>query len=420
MTVRFSEAFDAAIEWVDAHRKELGETVIVRDLQGRIRLALEKAESALQSNEWETLEHELRGQLGGFSPPKGQVFLYREQMVAPAAVFQAPDLERICPGVQVLDRALVGADWMRPPLPELAPQVPRATFFGIKGGVGRSTALTLWARHLAKQNRKVLVLDLDLESPGVSSSLLPPEALPTFGVVDWFVEDLVGQADPDLLRAMVASSPLAGGTGGNIRVVPAVGTSGRLLEKLSRAYSGTFAERLGRLVDALEQQEAPDVVLIDSRAGLHDVAAVSVTRLHAWSFVFAVDSAQTWQGFRHLFEAWRARSRALAAFRDRLQFVAALVPETGADTYLASARLNAYDLCVSTLYDEAAKADLDAFSFDLKDEQAPHFACPIRWRREFQTFDPALRDALDDSQVNAAYGEFFLRAEQLVLGVRRP
>jgi hypothetical protein len=421
MTVRFSEALGEAVRWVQSRQPDLGERVVlVRDLQGRIRLILEKSESALTPEQWAALEAEFRERTGAFAPPPGQVLLHREEMLAPAAVFEAPDLRPLTSGVCVLDRTLVGADWLRPPLPDAGPVVPRATFYGMKGGVGRSTALGLWARRLAQQDRKVLVIDLDLESPGVSSSLLPIDARPTFGVVDWFVEDGVGQADAELLYAMIGTSPLAAGTGGEIRVVPAVGSAGDLLDKLSRAYTVSFGERLARMIDALEAQERPEIVLIDSRAGLHDIAAVTVTRLNAWSFLFAVDTPQTWEGYGHLFEAWRDKSGSVESFRERLQFVAALVPETGADAYLESARLKAYELFLDTLYEEAGAGEFDTFNFDLRDKQAPHFACPIRWRREFQTFSPGAADAINDTQVEAAYGEFFSRAEQLVLGVNTP
>ncbi len=114
---------------------------------------------------------------------------------------------------------------------------PRVTFFGIKGGVGRSTALVIWAWQLAKQGKHVLVFDLDLESPGVSSTLLPQVNLPDYGIVDWLVEDGVGQAEI-VEKSMTASSPLAKDLSGEIRVVSAFGReTGDYLPKLARCYS---------------------------------------------------------------------------------------------------------------------------------------------------------------------------------------
>ena len=157
----------------------------------------------------------------------------------------------------------------------------RVTFFGIKGGVGRSTALAIWSWRLAKQGKKVLILDLDLESPGVSSTLLPAEYLPDYGIVDWFVEDGVGQADI-VENAMIASSPLATDLRGEVRIVPAFGRdTGDYLPKLARCYaefsgsaSISWAERLQRMVEQLEIKEDPDLVIMDSRAGLHDILSL--------------------------------------------------------------------------------------------------------------------------------------------------
>lgn len=58
------------------------------------------------------------------------------------------------------------------------------------------------AIRLAQQGKRVLVVDGDFESPGVSSSLLPVgDGQPTYGVVDWLTAEALG-ADPSLLERM--------------------------------------------------------------------------------------------------------------------------------------------------------------------------------------------------------------------------
>src|SRR5690606_10863879 len=89
------------------------------------------------------------------------------------------------------DRLLMGAEWSASP-PAGAPSIERFTLFSMKGGVGRSTTATILAWHLAQKGKRVLVFDLDLESPGVGATLLGTD-LPRFGIVDWFVEDALGQ-----------------------------------------------------------------------------------------------------------------------------------------------------------------------------------------------------------------------------------
>nr|VFJ60607.1 MAG: hypothetical protein BECKFW1821B_GA0114236_10583 [Candidatus Kentron sp. FW] len=55
-----------------------------------------------------------------------------------------------------------------------------------------------------------------------------------------------------------------------------------------------WSERLRRLLDALEERWRPDVVLIDSRAGIDEVASACLTDLSATMILlFAIDGDQT-------------------------------------------------------------------------------------------------------------------------------
>lgn len=407
--IRFDEALDRTVRYAVEHLDDLGrDVVIIRDLFGRIRIALNSDASAA-----EALASELHSLLGAFSPGAADVIMRRASLLAPDTIFGAAELRQIEPGVRLLERWVIGADWLRAPLPRAQTSARRVVFFGIKGGVGRSTALIAIARHLAEQGRRVLVVDLDLESPGITASLLPIGNLPSFGVVDWFVEDDVGQADAALLRELVASSPLAAGTTGEIRVVPAGGATGdeNYVSKLARIYmappgKGDLAARLARLLDELEAAEQPDWVLLDSRAGIHDLAAVAVTRLDATSLLFAIDTPQTWLAYRYLFATWNKDPQLVRRFRDRLRIVAGQVPETEREKYLEGLRDNASTLFEDYLYDEAEANDDDAFNFDVGDPDAPHSPVPIYWRRELQGWDPT-RDppTVTLDQLRGAFGE---------------
>jgi MinD-like ATPase involved in chromosome partitioning or flagellar assembly len=407
--IRFDEALDRTIVYVRQHLTRLGgDVVIVRDLAGRVRLALTRDVTAP-----DVIARELHSKLGAFSPGVEQILLQRETMFAPEAVFEAPELREIAAGIQLLERWVTGADWLRAPLARASHVARRLTFFGVKGGVGRSTALVAIARHLAERGNRVLVLDLDLESPGVTASLLTHETRPSFGIVDWFVEDDVGQADAALLRQIVASSPLAAGTTGEIRVVPAGGTVGAesYVSKLARVYAsppgkGDLATRLARLLDDLELAERPAWVLIDSRAGIHDLAAVAVTRLDATSLLFAIDTPQTWLAYRYLFATWNRDPRLVSRFRDRLRVVAGQVPELDRERYLEGMRDAASTAFAEYLYDTAASDDDDAFNFDIGDRDAPHSPVPVYWRRELQDWDPTRSPPVVTlEQVRAAFSE---------------
>lgn len=424
MTLRFDDALVRATAIVKVHRPSLvgaGQMRLVRDLFGRSRLAVERRVEQLNE-----VDAALAAALGNyFAGPS----LVAEEMVAPHFVFGVDVGELLLvDGVEVLERVIVGADWTRGPLPNTPPRPQRATLYGLKGGVGRSTAIVAWSQHLARLGERVLVIDLDLESPGVSSSLLPPNST-SFGVVDWLVEDAVGQADDELLRLMVAPSPLAREGMGNVLVVPCGGsTDAHYLAKLSRAYlevpsqegPRTLAARIATLVDELERTIDPSVVLLDSRAGLHDLAGIATTRLGALTFLFAMDTPQTWAGYRTLLSGWGSRPRVAREVRERLRVVAAQVPETNRGPYLERLRLAAYD-AFEPLYDgppphgEAEQAE--AFSPDIQATDAPHAPLPIYWSGEFQSWDPLTGEVTDD-QLRAAFGVFSDAATDLLLAER--
>ncbi|MBK9032247.1 MAG: P-loop NTPase [Myxococcales bacterium] len=44
-----------------------------------------------------------------------------------------------------------------------------ATFYSLRGGVGRSTALAYTAHILASRGKRVVCVDLDLEAPGLAA-----------------------------------------------------------------------------------------------------------------------------------------------------------------------------------------------------------------------------------------------------------
>lgn len=414
MTIRFDEALSRALAFARAHLAALGgNIIIVRDLLGRFRFALD-ADLEVP----EALASELHEYLGAFSSGPTQLFLIRSAMFAPEAVFDAAELRPVEPGIQLLERWVLGADWVRAPLDRRSKSAQRLTFFGVKGGVGRSTALVTVARHLAERGERVLVLDLDLESPGISTMLLPEQLRPTFGILDWFVEGDVGQADEELLREMVIASPLSAGTRGEIRVVPAAGTlsAESYVSKLARAYAsppggGDFATRVGRLLDELEETERPTWVLLDSRAGIDDLGAITVTRLDADALLFAMDTPQTWLAYGYLFATWRKDPTLVGRFRDRLRVVAGLVPETERAAYLERTRDHASDLFTEYLYEpdpeeeESPSAAAERFNYGLTDPDAPHSPIAVHWGRQFQGWDPAaVPQTITPDEARAAFG----------------
>lgn len=425
--VLFSRALDIAIAQIKrVHTIFSEEIMLVRDLRGRIRVVLSgnlNSFSKDQQTKLNNFSRELSVHLGAYGFPPDHAILFGNDLAQGEDILVSVDRRLVAREgnlkIWLLDRQIIGQDWIRAPLLRET-QNPRVTFFGIKGGIGRSTALVLWSWRLAKQGKKILIIDLDLESPGVSSTLLPSEYLSDYGVVDWFIEDGVGQAEI-VENGLISSSPLVRDLPGDIRVVPAFGRDTDYLSKLARCYAESgatpgesWAERLQRMVQRLEAKENPDLVILDSRAGLHDIAAVTVTRMDADTLLFAVDSMQTWNAYTFLFKHWQQHPQ-VEDFRQKLQIVAGMVPETGRDEYLRRFRENSWDLFREHLYDETESQTAEFFSFDLDSQEAPHYPLPIFWNRALQEFDP-LRDGagIDEQLAETAMGKFMTEAERMV------
>lgn len=420
-TVLFNDALKIATGILtNAKLPANSSALLIRDMHGRIRIALD-----LDRDDYSGLATQLDSELQNLVAYAGigERVLFRGDFFDSASIFQNTDiLDVYLPGinkpVRLLDRQITGQDWLsQAKPPEGTP--PRLVFYGLKGGVGRSTALTMLAYKLAHSGKRVLLIDFDLESPGLSGLLLPPDRLADFGLVDWFVEDGVGQGDA-VLENMISVSPLSEHTQGEIRVVAAMGIDEPFyLAKLSRVYADIangggverFSQRASRLMATLEHREEPDVVLIDSRAGLHDLAAVSICNLGTKVFLFANDTAQTWQGYRLLFSHWQSHPTALSTVRDKLITVEALFPESNQSERANRFLENSYTLFSETLYEPIKpgdEPDPDIFNFDMSDEAAPHYPLRIRWNNRFQEFDPLLlpKGILTEADIAATFGDF--------------
>jgi Mrp family chromosome partitioning ATPase len=442
-TINFNDALRlAALSLQDPTLPNEPKVRLIRDVYGRLRFALD---CPLSDYPAEAL-HKLQKNQAALGPyATSQEILSHDSFSDPGTVFNSPDWHRTLvelgtnedgeqletAEVQLLDRQITGQDWLRPLTEDVAPHPHRIVFFGLKGGVGRSTALCMTAWGLAAQGKKVLLIDFDLESPGLSGLVLPTNKGADFGVVDWFLEDAVGQSNSVLPR-MVSASPLGETTVGAVRVAAAMGLGEvDYLAKLSRTYADVpstdgpqrMGVRMRKMVEQLEAQEMPDVVLIDSRAGLHDLAAVSITGLADTALLFATGGLQSWNGYRQLFSHWQHRPDVAKHVRERLIIVRALTPKTDRESTVRKFRHSAYELFAETLYDElpAEQADdSELFHPGEKDESAPHFPILIDWDERFQEFDPMLRPedgGATHAQIEGAFGQLITRLLSRLNGV---
>ncbi|HQU77927.1 MAG TPA: ArsA-related P-loop ATPase [Azonexus sp.] len=418
--------------WLQTHTGSLNDLLsneddwllVNRDLNGRVRLILpERFEESELCGRWDLLASRLMQCLGKHAYPQKTEILFeanREQALQGATSYLLDGFTK----VWMVDRLATEANWAR--IEAETENVSRVVFFSIKGGVGRSTALAATAWRLAQDGKRVLVLDLDLESPGLSSALLPSERQPMYGITDWLIEDLVGNGDV-VFESMVATSNLS--HDGEIHVVPAHGADhGEYIAKLGRVWMPklnedgtreTWSSRLSRLLQNLEERIQPDVLLIDSRSGIDEIASACITELGAnLILLFSLEGEQTWNGYRMLFEQWQ-RAGVAQQIRERLQVVGAIVPELDRVEYLAGLREHSYEVFVDTLYDEIAPIEVgevdgawrvgglsEGWNFDEADETSPHHPWAVNWHRSFAgllSLQGRLA-AIDSQEVESVFG----------------
>ena len=170
------------------------------------------------------------------------------------------------------------------------------TFYSFKGGVGRTMALANVAVTLANSGRHVLVVDFDLEAPGLDTFdvLKPSREVP--GVID-FVAQYLETGQSPVASNFVAECPTIGNQGGSLKIM----RSGS-----KESYTASFSQinwielydkhdgflLFEDLKEQLKKTLNPDYVLIDSRTGHTDTSGICTRQLPDAVVVFFFPNEQ--------------------------------------------------------------------------------------------------------------------------------
>lgn len=154
------------------------------------------------------------------------------------------------------------------------------TFYSFKGGVGRTLALLNVAVSLAREGRRVVVVDMDLEAPSFHRyQAIAPPAAEHLGVSDYILDRLTGR-ERTLEPYRYTASGITG-VDDRLVVVPAGQRPSELADEIARIYTPPderaliFQLFLARMTKELQ----PDFILFDSRTGLAEIAAVCTVEL---------------------------------------------------------------------------------------------------------------------------------------------
>src|SRR5271165_4414735 len=383
--IHFRQAQTAAQEALAAQMgegKPIERAVIIDDIFGKVRALVWLTESAPEdfSEELTALMREtLDGYWSGLWVANGanadDTKLYDE-------LWQTSS--EIGASLHASERVRSRGFWMRAPS-DPAWEVnedypPVIAFYSFKGGVGRTTALASFAIQRARMGETVVVIDLDLDAPGVGTLLDPGVLQPEeqFGVVDYLVELPIGPLNDldDYYHRWIGASDR-----GQIIVFPAGRMDADYLKMLARLdlepASDTGKHPLLHMLEGARRDLAPDWILLDCRAGLSEASGFALSGLANLTVLFGTTSAQSWQGLRLVIERLGAQRVGKGLPQAECLVVQTMTPanpET-AESAKSTFRTEAEGIFEEAYYaEDPSDEDDDKFWYvrDMESEDAPH------------------------------------------------
>lgn len=182
--------------------------------------------------------------------------------------------------------------------------IKRVVFYSYKGGVGRTTALIQTAFQLARQGKRVVLVDMDVEAPGLQA-LLPPTDKPVDeGLIDYLWERQTCFFDehhqPQIELTNIIYSVKDSQSRRDLFIVPAGKIGQRYIQRLSiLSTTHLFSANTDpwyQFEEELWNQYQPDIMLIDARTGLNEWGGLSLLQLADEAFVVLYPSQQNAEG----------------------------------------------------------------------------------------------------------------------------
>jgi class 3 adenylate cyclase/cellulose biosynthesis protein BcsQ len=248
------------------------------------------------------------------------------------------------------------------------------TFYSYKGGVGRTMALANIAALLATWGRKVLVIDWDLEAPGIEHFLAQGHAIESIqkrrGLIDLLIE--LSEVAPESVDAS-AWMPLViktrvPQTGVSVSLLTAGARTQGYFNKVRKLDVRSFYEDRngGHIIEALRASWRMefDFVLVDSRTGITDIGGVCTVQLPDVLAIVFTATEQSLSGAVDV--AIKA-----AVERQKLPFDRSLVPtvpipsrfDTQTEREIAQCWLTRFEQALSPLLDKWLPKEVNRRAF---------------------------------------------------------
>ena len=209
------------------------------------------------------------------------------------------------------------------------------TFYSYKGGVGRTLALVNVANRLAEFGKRVCILDFDLEAPGLQSKYSKEIQQPICkGLVDYIYSYAVDNIQPrqiaDYFVDIIPTNALK-----TIQLCPAGDSdSSDYWKKLARInwWNLFYAENsygidfFLNLKKQIEEELDPDFLLIDSRTGITEMSAITMSLLADDVIFLAANNEENIKGCCKVLKSLSAPENNLLGIKRTYHFVLTRIP----------------------------------------------------------------------------------------------
>jgi CobQ/CobB/MinD/ParA nucleotide binding domain len=282
-------------------------------------------------------------------------------------------------GIYYVDRHIDKLNWFLNSDQHYTSKSPIVCFYSFKGGLGRTTAMVTSGIALARMGYKVAMLDFDLEAPGLSTlfSNDMEQALEARGIVDFLVDVSSLNNNMDNLRLSdyyftVNKQDVIGTNGGELLIFPAICEKNETedigyiskLSKINLLFQNQQPFLPDLLLDKIQSELNPDIILIDTRTGINEIGGLFLSRYADMSFLFFFGNKQNMFGLKSILGEF-------SQFKSKIYLVNSPVPkhplgQEVKEFYLQSA----YDIFSEQVYEEGDAPFIN-------DETAPHYPIEV-------------------------------------------